>query len=131
MLIRFMYNKREMEIVLFLEENGFVERHNTFCKDIEDDISILVKDLNAIKVDFRILYFESARDILEIRFFFEFDKKLILDLCGFSKKVIDNVNNDDFDIIHTYVAENKDGVLHFFSNGIKTIKYVNDEFVFV
>ncbi len=129
MLISFMYNKREMEIILFLEENGFAERNNVFSKEIKDNISILVKDLNAIKIDFRIIYFKSYGFISDIKFLFEFDKKLVLDLCEFSKK-INKFDTGDFSERYIYVVENKDGVFHFFQNGTEKFKYINDELVF-
>lgn len=83
-----MYNKRETEIMLFLEENGFVERYNSFCKDVEDNVSVLVKDLNAIVIDFRVFYFKSNGNVLDVGLIFVFDKKLILDLCEISKKLL-------------------------------------------
>lgn len=125
-----MHSERQKEIILFLEENGFIEGEDYFFhKEIANKIIVMVGNFvtHNNQVALRIFYSDRFPRMSDTVFFFVFDKKLIFDISEFSEDI---VNKAGFDLV-SYTAHYRDRVFEYFSSGENRIKYVDNKLSFV
>lgn len=119
-----MCDENAKKIILFLEENGFVESGFSFHKSVEDGVDISLSNLQENEALFHV--FKS--DSISAKFLFKYSKELFLALCDSYKKLIFNPNiRHNF---NTYFAYYTYGEFCYSGNGIHKIEYVNGELVF-